>query len=96
MTCFGMIDLKKSRILHQPHNTIQSKSILKKHESRGYLDQHHVFQRILTEIEYFMDEQDVDKVDFVFDNGIRYTLKRTKSVSDEPDNQYFQRVNMHE
>ncbi len=68
--------LENSKILHEAHNTIQSKNGKKKYESRSRLDQHHTFQRILTEIEYFMDEQDVDCIDFNFDNGTKYTLKR--------------------
>ena len=76
MIDFSLIELENSKILHQIHNAVQSKDGKKKHESRLHLDQHNVFQRILTEIEYFMNIQDIDTLDFNFDNGIKYTLKR--------------------
>ena len=51
MIDFSLIGLENSKILHQIHNAVQSKDGKKKHESRLHLDQHNVFQRILTEIE---------------------------------------------
>lgn len=73
---FQLINLDNSRILHRLHATKQIKEEKTIHNSVGYLDQHHTFQRILTEIEYFMDEQKIDCLKFEFENGTNYIIKR--------------------